>query len=492
MKHPEYLPEDHHCPWREEAEALREDLDGVSVKVEKLEVELASLRRHVFGKKSEKLPSVREQLRVGDGRNSPAATARRRERAEVKAQLPEQLIPHRVPDVERQCPECGGTTLRSLGEGKVTTVIEYVPSQLVREVHVQETLSCRCGAGIITAKGPPKVVDKGQYGPGFIAHAVVAKCADSIPLYRLEKIYGRHGAPIARSTLIGLFHAAAELVHPVARRLLEKVAASSVVNADETPIQVQAPGHTRRGYLWTFVADGNIAYKFSPSRSGNTPSQVLGASEGALVVDGYTGYNEVTQPGRRERVGCWAHVRRKIFDACDTAPAEAKVGLNLITELYRVEHDALLANVVRTDAHLAMRRLRSTLIIDAIAEWLVSTSLQHAPKSAFGGAVRYAGRQWVALTRFLGNPSLPLDNNVAERALRVAALGRKNFLFVGSDEGGENLASLYTLIATCEANRINPFRYLRDLLIRVQTHPQSQLDDLLPIRWLEIFGRDSS
>ena len=182
----------------------------------------------------------------------------------------------------------------------------------------------------------------------------------------------------------------------------------------------------------------------------------------------------------------------RFFDARDTAPDEAKAGLDLIAELYRVEHDALSANVVRTDAHLTLRHHRSAVIVAALAEWLVATSLRHSPKSRLGGAVRYAGRQWVALTRFLVDPALPLDNNVAERALRIAALGRKNFLFVGSDEGGENLASLYTLVSTCEANRINPFRYLRDLLIRVQTHPQSQLDDLLPLRWLELFGRDSS
>lgn len=462
------------------------------MRVDKLEDRLAVLERHVFGKKSEKLPSVKQQLRIGDGRNSPAATAKRRERAAEKAQLPETLIHHRVPEADRHCPKCGATTLRPLGEGKVTTVIEYVPSQLVRQVHVQETLSCRCGEGIVTAPAPAKVVDKGQYGPGFIAHAVVAKCADSVPLYRLEKIYGRHDASIGRSTLIGLFHAAAELLHPVARRLLEKVAAEPLVNADETPLRVQAPGQTRRGYLWTFVAGGNIAYKFSPSRSGETPSAVLGSTTGALVVDGYTGYNEVTQPGGRERVGCWAHVRRKIFDARETAPAEAQAGLALIAELYRVEHDALAAGMVRGPAHATMRRERSAATVAAIAAWVVETSLRHGPKSRLGAAVRYAGRQWVALTRFLTDPALPLDNNVAERALRVAALGRKNFLFVGSDEGGENLAALYTLVATCEVNRINPFRYLRDVLIRVQTHPQSQLDDLLPQRWIERFGGDSS
>ncbi len=461
-------------------------------RVETLESRVATLERHIFGKKSEKLPSVKQQLRVGAGKNSPAAQEKRRQNAAARADLPERLIHHPVPEAQRKCPACGGTNLRSLGEGKTSVVIEYVPPKIERQVHVRETLACRCGEGVITAEAPAKVVDKGHYGPGFVAHAVVAKCADSVPLYRLEKIYGRHGAPIARSTLIEQFHAAAALVHPIAKRILEKVAASPVVNADETPMRIQAPEKTRTGYLWTFVSDRLIAYQFSASRSGDTPSRVLGQSAGALVVDAYTGYNQVTRPGLRERIGCWAHVRRKIFDACETAPEAAKVGLDLITELYRVEHDAIDAGVARTNAHHQMRAARSVIVLDKIAEWLVAESLRHAPKSGFGAAVRYAGRQWVALTRFLSDPSLPLDNNVAERALRVAALGRKNFLFVGHDEAGENLADLYTVISTCELNGTNPFRYLRDVLIRVQTHPQTQIDDLLPERWAELFGGDSS
>jgi transposase len=485
VKRPDHLPDDHHCAWREWAEVLEE-------RVETLESRVAKLERHIFGQKSEKLPPIKQQLRVGEGRNSPAALERRRQNAAARAELPETLIHHRVPDEDRQCPKCGGSNLRSLGEGKTSVVYEYAPSKIERQVHVRETLACRCGEGVVTADGAAKVIDKGQYGPGLVAHAVVAKCADSIPLYRLEKIYGRHGAPIARSTLIGLFHAAAELLHPVAKRILEQVAASPLVNADETPMRIQAPVETRTGYLWTFISEKLIAYQFSASRSGETPSRVLGESVGSLVVDAYTGYNQVTKPGRRERVGCWAHGRRKIFDARKTAPEAAQVGLDLITELYRVEHDALKAGVVRTEAHLLMRQNRSAAIVEKIGEWLVAESLQHSPKSAFGAALRYLGRQWVALTRFLGDPSLPLDNNVAERALRIAALGRKNFLFVGHDEAGENLADLYTIVSTCELNRINPFRYLRDVLIRVQTHPQSQIDDLLPRRWLEVFGSDSS
>lgn len=485
MKRPDNLPGDHHCEWRVWAEQLEE-------RVEKLESELEVIKRHVFGKKSEKLPSVKQQLRVGAGKNSPAAQEKRRQNAAARADLPERLIHHKVPEAQRRCLNCGGVNLRSLGEGKMSEIIDYVPPRIERQIHVRETLACRCGEGVITAEGPVKVIDKGHYGPGFVAHAVVAKCADSIPLYRLEKIYRRHGAPVARSTLIQQFHAAAHLMHPIAGRIIEKVAASRLVNADETPMRIQAPEKTRTGYLWTFVSDRLIAYQFSASRSGDTPARVLGQSAGALVVDAYTGYNQVTRPGLRERIGCWAHVRRKIFDARDTAPEAAKIGLDLITELYRVDHDAIDAGVAGADEHRRMRAERSSLIVDKLAEWLVAESLRHSPKSAFGGAVRYAGRQWVALTRFLSDASLPLDNNVAERALRVAALGRKNFLFVGHDEAGENLADLYTVVSTCELNGVNPFRYLRDVLIRVQTHPQSHIDDLLPQRWAELFDGDSS
>lgn len=224
MKRPDHLPDGHHCEWRVWAEQLEE-------RVEKLESELEVIKRHVFGRRSEKLPSVKQQLRVGAGANSPAAQEKRRHNAAKRTDLPEQLIHHTVPQGQRKCPKCGGVDLRSLGEGKMSEIIDYVPPRIERQIHVRETLACRCGEGVITAEGPAKVIDKGQYGAGFIAHAVVAKCADSLPLYRLEKIYGRHGAPVARSTLIEQFHAAAQLVHPIAKRILEKVACSPLVNA---------------------------------------------------------------------------------------------------------------------------------------------------------------------------------------------------------------------------------------------------------------------
>jgi transposase len=260
------------------------------------------------------------------------------------------------------------------------------------------------------------------------------------------------------------------------------------VLADETTQRVQAKGKTRTAWLWSFIARDEaerelIAYVYSRSRSGETPVRVLEGTIGKLLVDGYEGYNKVTLPGGRERAGCWAHARRKFFDAQSTAPAAAKHAMDLILELYKVERAALDADLLGTPEHLAMRQTRSRAVLDELRAWLEAEQGRHPPRSAIGAAIGYALGQWDALTLFLTDPHLLIDNNASEGALRVCALGRKNFLFVGTDAAGENLAGLYSLITTCEANGINPINYLADVLLRVQTHPASRIDELLPHNW---------
>jgi len=320
-----------------------------------------------------------------------------------------------------------------------------------------------------------------------LAHVVVSKCADSIPLYRQAKRYRREGVPIDRSTLLDLFHRTAELLSPLVARLLALVAEKEIVLADETTLRVQAKEKTRIAWLWSFIARDEfdkelVAYVFSKSRSGETPARVLEGTIGKLVVDGYTGYNRVTLPGARERAGCLAHLRRKFFDARNFSPAAHRV-LDLILEIYKVERAALDQEILGTPAHLAMRQARSQQVMDELKVLLLAEQPKHLPKGPMGEAVGYALSQWDALTLFLTDARLPIDNNASERALRIAALGRKNFLFVGHHEAGENLAGLYSLIATCEANGVNPIEYLTDVLIRVQTHPASRIDELLPHRW---------
>ncbi len=477
------LPLDHHCSWREEAEELRERLRVV-------EAQLAKFQRHVFGQRSEKMPPVSEELRRGQPTDRERAQARRQQNARVKRALPVRRIEHRVPDEQRRCPVCDGTKLRPLGTGRETTIFEHVPARVEQQVHVQEVLTCSCGEGIVTAEGAAKVVDKTQYGPGFLAHTIVAKVADSLPLYRQAKQYRRLGVPISRSTLTDLFHRGAELLSPLSARLLELVAAQPVVQGDETVIRIQAKKQCRKGYLWTFLTAVLIAgrrveligYRFSPTRSGETPAEVLGGSKGTLVVDAYTGYNAVTTPEGRERAGCLAHARRRFFDALGTAP-EAQEALEIIREIYRIEHEAAEQDIVGTAAHLAQRQEKSRPLLNRLETWLGTEQPKHLPKGPMGEALSYAINHWLALGRFVDDAQIPVDNNASERALRVAALGRKNFLFVGSEQAGSNLAGLYALVSTCEANGINAIEYLTDVLIRVQHHPSSRIDELLPHHW---------
>ena len=500
---------DHRCEWRDRAEALEAEVVVLENTVAGLREEnaalrsqatemggaiaqmqgtLAQLQRHVFGKRSEKMPPVADELRRAGAESDPAAAlAKRQETAEKKKALPTREIVHRVAEEKKVCPKCGGHEFSPLGPGKATAVYEYVPGRFERQLHVQEKLRCRCGETILTAEGAPKVYEKAEYGPGFHAHVIVSKVADAIPHHRLEKQCRRSGVPIRRSTLGDLFHRAAEELEPLAKRLTELVAENEIVQADETTLRVQAKGKTRTAWLWTFLARNAeekslVSYHYSPSRSGETPAKVLGATQGKLVVDGYTGYNRVTLPGGRERAGCLAHVRRKFFDALQTTPA-AQRALDLILEIYKVERAALDQDLLGSPDHLAMRAERSQPVMNELRSWLETEQPRHLPQGPMGQAIGYALNQWDALTRFLEDPRLPVDNNASERALRAAALGRKNWLFVGHDHAGENIAGLFSLVATCEANGVNPLDYLTDVLIRVQTHPAARIDELLPHHW---------
>lgn len=483
---PRELPLDHFCPWREEAEELRERLT-------RLETKTAELEKRVFGRKSERMPPVKQLLRGEQSeqeaaQRAEAALQKRRERAALKAgQATTRLIRHEVAAAQRHCPACGSRELKPLGAGRQSVVYEYLAASFERQVHIQETLACTCGKGVVVAPAPARVVDRGEYGPGFLAHVVASKCADSLPLHRLAQRVERGGVPMSRSSLTDAFHQAAQALAPLAAKLLLLIGQAPVVWADETPLRVLAVKKTRLGYLWTFLTQNPqgqwlIGYRFSMSRGGKTPQQVLGDTPGSLVVDAYTGYNSVTMPGRRLRVGCWAHVRRKFFSALATAP-EAQAALDFILSLYRVEAEAARTGVVRMLAHRALRQHKSRPVLQALHKWLTAQLPLHLPQGPMGKALSYALNQWEALGRFVDDEQLPLDNNRSEGALRTAALGRKNFLFVGHEQAGENLAGLYALVATCQANGINPELYLADVLLRVQTHPNSRIDELLPHHW---------
>jgi transposase len=489
--------DDHRCAWRERAETLEVEIEKLRAEhaetVEQLtavQSTIEKLQRHVFGKRSEKMPSVSKAIR--DPARAEAerieALQTRRENAEKKRQVVTRRIEHKVAEEKKVCPKCGGRDFTQIGDGRMTELYELIPALVERQLHIQEKLRCRCGETILTAEGPAKVFDKTRFGPNFMAQIAVSKCADSLPLYRQAKAYRRVGVQVDDSTLGDLFHRTAEIVNPLYERLLKLVSEKEIVLADETTQRVQAKGKTRTAWLWSFIGRDEvdrelIAYVFAKSRSGETPVKVLGETQGKLVADAYSGYNKVTTPGHRERAGCLAHVRRRFFDAQSAAPEAAKQAMDFILDVYRVERAVLDADLLGTPEHLELRQTKSKALMDAFHAWLVAEQGRHPPRGAMAEAINYALGQWDELNLFLTDPHVPIDNNASERALRVAALGRKNFLFVGTDHAGENLAGLYSLIATCEVNGVNPVAYLADLLLRVQTHPASRIDELLPHRW---------
>jgi transposase len=482
--------DDHRCEWRDKAEKLEAELRDVRGELASMQGTLEKLQRHVFGQRTEKMPSVAKQIRDPARAEADriAALRTRRENAEKKRQLVTRKIDHKVREDQKVCPRCGGHDFSRLGGGETSEMYELVPSRVERQIHIQEKLRCRCGEAIITADPPARVYDKARFGPTFMAQVVVSKCADSLPLYRQAKAYRRAGVQVDDSTLGELFHRVAAATKPLSQRLLQLVAEKEIVLADETTQRVQDKGKTRTAWLWSFIARDEadkeiISYVFSRSRSGETPMRVLGDTAGKLVADAYSGYNKVTVPGRRERAGCLAHLRRKFFEAQSTAPDAAKHAMDFILEVYKIERAALDADLLGTDEHLEMRQTASRGVMDDFKAWLDAEQPRHPPKSPMGEAIGYALGQWDPLTLFLTDAHLPVDNNASERALRVAALGRKNFLFVGHDDAGENLAGLYSLIATCEANQVNPVDYLADVLLRVQSHPASRVDELLPHNW---------
>lgn len=465
-------PGDHDCAFKDEATRLRGELDEVRQK-------LAEIERRFLGKKSEKMPSMADEVRKLRPRDAAEAKARRRDRAAAKLGLETEIVPVPVPEDARHCTACGGDKLKPVGAGTPAVEYAYVQSHFRRVVHLRETLACSCGQYIVTAPCPNRISDRSPYSPSFVAHLITAKCDDGIPLYRLEKQYARCGVPISRSTMTDLFHRAAELLAPLSRRILARVAASPIVFADETSIKMQRSD--KRAFVWVFIADKLVGFEFSTSRSGSVPEAILGDSTGELMVDLYTGYNKVTAPGRRRRSACLAHARRKVFAAKDLP--ETAEALDIIRDIYVVEHDARDAGVEGTEQHLEMRRVRSRPLMARLLCWARGQRRNHPPKSTMGVAARYIVKNHKPLCRFLYVAELPPDNNRSEAALRRVALGRKNYLFVGHEEAGKNIAGLFSLIASCAANRLNPLDYLADVLTRIGSHDHRKIDEILPDRW---------
>ena len=482
--------------------AQRESLVSHTQRVEHLKLVIEKLRRMIFGAKSEKVIVQVEQfeLQLEDAETdqasaeekfeAPAVEAKpqllsRPARKPLPAHLPREVIMHH-PEQDC-CPDCGGA-LRNFGED-VAEILEYIPANFKVIRHVRPKFACKQCERVVEAPAPSRVIERGLAGPGLIAHVLVSKYADHCPLYRQSDIYAREGVDLDRSTLAGWVGASSELLTPLVDALRKHVLAASKIHADDTPVPVLAPGNgkTKTGRLWTYVRDERSAgentapavwFAYSPDRKGEHPRQHLKNFKGALQADAYAGFHHLYDSGDVYEVACWAHARRKFHDihvvhaSPITTEAIARIGA-----LYGIEEDV---RGKSAEIRCEVRQARAKPLLDDIRSWMEKSLRQLSAKSETAGAIRYALSHWRALTRYVDDGLLEIDNSAAERALRAVALGRKNYLFCGSNSGGERAAAIYSLVGTAKLNGMDPEAYLRQVLTRIAEHPINRIDELLP------------
>jgi len=349
----------------------------------------------------------------------------------------------------------------------------------------------QCHEGVVEAPVPPQALEKSLAGEGLLAHLVVSKYVDHLPLHRLEGIFAREGIDLARTTLCGWVADVATALTPIGDQLRREITAASYLQTDDTSVTVLGDdGGSFKGRLWTYLdpLGQQVVFEATTTHERDGPEAFLAGFRGALQADAYTGYDALYQSGTIVEIGCWAHARRRFVDAFLLDGSAARM-VALIQQLYQVER---MAAHVEADARQALRQEQSVPLlarIDAERQALARTVL---PKSPLGDAVRYLTNQWAALQRFVTDGRLGIDNNRAENQLRVVAVGRRNWLFAGSFEGARRAALLYSLVQSCKLVAVAPFPYLKDVLLRVATHPHCHIDQLTPKRWAETFGPQPS
>jgi transposase len=522
---------------RQESEQLRQRLD--------------QLLRRLYGPRSERLnpdqPLLFAEPPAGEAVTPPPTTdpgeaAKPRRKGHGRQQLPKHLPRDRrvyeLSEAERLCLGCGQSRV-VIGQ-EVSEQLDYEPASLMVIEHVRLTYACPCcekqrqAAGLVapratatpntgteapsvaelndpaatclipvapaastflTAPRPPAPIARGLAGPGLLAHLIVSKFCDHLPLYRCERMLARFGVNLSRSTLCDWLAQSAVLLRPLWELLRARVLQSRVIQTDDTPVRVQAQAGAaaHQGRLWVQVGDAghpHLVYFYSPNREGQWPQAFLAGYTGFLQGDAYAGYDALFAMGSVVEVGCWAHARRKFFEAQQTDPEGALYALGIIRQLYAVEKEATeqankqeLSRAEFEALRLRLRREQSVPLLQSFGEWLDEQAAAALPKSPLGEAVGYAQNQWAALQMYTTAGFLEIDNNAAERALRAVAIGRKNYLFFGSDVGGETAAVLYSFTQTCQVSGVEPWRYLRDVLKRLPSYPVGRLAELLPDEW---------
>jgi len=421
-------------------------------------------------------------------------------RKKLPTELPRRRLEHALPEAQRLCPDCGDVCQQFGAD--VSEQLDYHPASLFVWQHVRFKYACpKCHDHVTQAPAPVAVIDKGLPGPGLLAQIGASKYADHLPLHRLERILGRHGIELSRSTMCGWMAQVADLFRPVVELMAAQVRQSRMLHTDATKmpyLDPQAPGRALSGQMWLYYGDREHPFNvfdFCGDHSGRGIDAFLRDNHyrGYLNADALNVYDHLFVSGAIVEVGCWAHCRRNFYEAKESDPVRAHLVLARIRQLYEVEKETkkiLAQRELQGDAadalHLQLRQEKSRAVTTQLQQWLETEARQLLPKSPMGQAAAYALRHWQALTRYLDDGFLDIDNNVAELTLRHIAIGRKNWLFAGSRHGAQTAAILFTVTSTCHRHRRDAFAYLRELLQRLAHQPQPEpeiLRDWLPDRW---------
>lgn len=466
--------------------------------IERLHHEIHRFQRWQFGTKAERVPEGQlifafyGTLEATKPEQSPPAprvrSPRRRDGVRVlPADLPREVVTVDLSPEEKKCPGCG--LERTLIDWEETRLLDFHPASFFERVFRRAKYACLpCARHVRTAPlpAPTGPIEKGLPGFGLVGHVLTSKYCDHLPLYRQSKIYARQGVEIPRSTLCDWVRQAVELLAPIAAAVATDVLRSRIVRTDDTVVRLLVPGmgRTVQAHLWGYLGDAHhnqVAYEFSPDRRQEHALRFLKDFRGFVQADAYRGYDRLFAAGSgRTELGCMAHARRYFFDARDSDPERGGTAVGFIRLLYEVEARAAPMSPAERQA---LRHEKAAPILEEFKKWLDVESLKLLAESPMGQAFQYAINQWAALVRYVDDGEASIDNNAMERTLRGVAIGRKNYLFVGSEEGGRWAAVAYTLIESCKLNGIDPYRYLCDVLRRVWIHPANRIEELMPRLW---------